>query len=111
MIKETDFKSMKKRLLEDASAHFYIIQNNPPKYLNFSHIHPCISLAPSVPLAREYRLGNITEEEYKEKYTKELERPLVQELKTWIQNEAQHSDVYIVSESADRFILMDVLKN
>jgi hypothetical protein len=57
-----------------------------------------------------FRIGDITESEFKNKYAHELQSPIVRELMKYIRGEAQDKDVYLVENSKDdHLLLLDIL--
>jgi uncharacterized protein YeaO (DUF488 family) len=112
MIKEVHITGMKEKLNEDPEAKFYVVMRRPPEYMRFDRIQGCSALAPSTEILKKLKTCQLTWDEYKEKYLKELQSPIAQELMEFIANEAKEKNVYFVCgcESGDRchrFILTD----
>jgi uncharacterized protein YeaO (DUF488 family) len=110
MITEIDFAHLKEKLVEDPDAKFYLVMRQPPEYVRLAQIQECPVLAPSDKLVEDFKLGYITEDEFKRKYFNELKNPIAIELMKLIVNEGKEKDVYLVSEIEDhRFLLLGVL--
>jgi hypothetical protein len=108
MLKEMFLRDMKQKIIEDPSARFYIIAQEA-EYVKFEQIRDCPALTPSIKLLQNLESGLITQEEYRKKYTAELRRPLSLEMLKFIRQEGQENDVYFVSDSDDRFTVLNVI--
>jgi hypothetical protein len=108
MLKELYLRDMKQKIIEDPGARFYIITPEA-EYVKFEQIRDCPALTPSIKLLQNLKSGLITQEEYRKKYTSELRRPLSLELLKFIRQEGQENDVYFVSDSDDRFTVLNVI--
>lgn len=92
-------------------AKFYLITKVAPDYFKKDNVLGCTSLAPSIELEKEFKLGSISKREYKQKYIDELKNPKTRRFIWHIINESKEHDVYLVSESEDCFYLRDYMKN
>src|SRR5450759_2385848 len=86
MIKGINVAHLKEKLVGDAEARYIVVAQKAPNYVKFDQTQDCQALAPSAKLSQDFKLGNITRDEYKRKYTKELELPVAQELMRYLQN-------------------------
>jgi uncharacterized protein YeaO (DUF488 family) len=116
MLLETDFAHLKDIFSKNAEARFYIIMQHHPKYLCLNHIQECENLSPTDELLRQYKLGSVTWDGFKEKYFCQLKNPTCQELIKNIAQESTLHDVYLVSDcdSEDycyRVLLKDEIGN
>ena len=109
MIKGINVAHLKEKLVGDPEARFYIVAQKAPNYIKFNQTQDCQILAPSVKIEQELKLGTITRDAYKKKYTKELERPVAQELMRYLQNEAIDKDTFIVCDFDERFLLLNMI--
>lgn len=92
------------------NAKFYLITNVAPDYVKIDNTQGCKSLAPSIELEKELKLGSISKREYKKKYLDELKEPKARRFIWHIINESKEREVYLVSESEDCFYLYDYMK-
>ena len=116
MINEIHITQMKQRLIEDPAAKLYVVMRKPPEYVQFDQIQDCPALAPSAEILQELKTCQITWDEYKRKYLKELQNPVAQELMKFIAHKAKERDVYFVcgcegEDRCHRFLLMDKLSD
>ena len=102
MIKGINVAHLKEKLLGDPDARFYIVAQKAPNYITFNQTQDGQVLAPSTKIEQELKLGNITRDEYKRKYTKELELPVAQELMRYLQNEARNTKLLILRVEVQR---------
>lgn len=109
MIKGINVAHLKEKLVGDPEARFYIVAQKAPNYIKFNQTQDGQVLAPSAKIEQELKLGDITRDEYKRKYTKELERPVAQELMRYLQNEARDKDTFIVCDFDERFLLLNAI--
>jgi uncharacterized protein YeaO (DUF488 family) len=110
MLKQLNFKNLRQQVLEDPGALFYLVARGGLDYLRFDQIRKCPVLAPSDKLARMFRIGDISESEFRNKYAHELQSPIVRELMKCIRTEVQDKDVYLVENSKDdHLLLFDIL--
>ena len=96
MIKGINVAHLKEKLVGDPEARFYIVAQKAPDYIKSNRTQDCRVLAPSVKIEQELKLGTITRDAYKKRYTKELGRPVTQELMRYLQNEAIDKDIFMV---------------
>jgi uncharacterized protein YeaO (DUF488 family) len=116
MIKEAHITQMKEKIIEDPTTRFYVVMQKPPEYVRFDQIQECPALAPSTEILEKLKTCQLTWDEYKEKYLKELQNPITKELLKFITQESKEKDVYFVCgcESGDRchrFILLSAMDN
>jgi uncharacterized protein YeaO (DUF488 family) len=109
MIKGINVAHLKEKLVGDPEAIFYIVAQKAPNYVKFDQTQDCQLLAPSDKLSQDFKLGNIISDEYKRKYTKELEQPLAQELMRYLQDQARNTDIFLVCDFDERFILLHTI--
>lgn len=109
MIKGINVAHLKEKLVGDAEARYIVVAQKAPNYVKFDQTQDCQALAPSAKLSQDFKLGNITRDEYKRKYTKELELPVAQELMRYLQNEARNTDLFMVCDFDERFILLNTI--
>jgi uncharacterized protein YeaO (DUF488 family) len=114
MLLETDFAHLKDTLSKNAEARFYIVMQHHPKYIRFNQIQECGSLCPPDELLRQYKLGSVTWDGFKKKYSSQLKNPVCQDLIKIIAQESKLHDVYLVSDcdSEDycyRILLQDAI--
>jgi hypothetical protein len=109
MIKGINVAHLKEKLVGGPEARFYIVAQKSPNYIKFNQIQDYQTLAPSAKIEQELKLGNITRDEYKRRYIKELEQPLAQELMRYLQNEAIDKDTFIVCDFDERFLLLNMI--
>jgi uncharacterized protein YeaO (DUF488 family) len=107
MIKGINVAHLKEKLVGDPEARFYIVAQKSPNYIKFNHIQDYQALAPSAKIEQELKLGNITRDEYKRRYTKELGRPVAQELMRYLQDQARNTDIFLVCDFDERFLLLN----
>jgi hypothetical protein len=96
MLKLLEFRELKQTIIQDPGATFYLVSRGGLNYLNSDKIRKCPVLAPSDKLARKFRSGDIKESEFKNRYSQELQSPVVRELLRLIRSEALENDVYLV---------------
>jgi hypothetical protein len=109
MIKGINVAHLKEKLVGDPEAIYVVVAQKAPNYIKFNHIQDFQVLAPSAKIDQELKLGNITRDEYKRRYTKELEQPLAQKLMRYLQNEARDKDTFIVCDFDERFLLLNMI--
>lgn len=109
MIKGINLAHLKEKLVGEPETRFYIVAQKAPYCIEFSNTQDCQCLAPSAKLEQDLKLGNITKGEYKIKYTKELEQPVAQKLMRYLQNEARNTDVFLLCDFDERFLLLNMI--
>ncbi len=115
MITAIDIQEIRATIIQDPGCKVYICINDPPKFLKFAAVEICPALAPHAKLVQDLKLGFISKDEFKRKYSQYLKNnPLTRELDNYIVAESKIKNVYLVCNShsdCHRVALMSIFDN
>jgi len=115
MITAIEITEIKETIIKDPGCKVYVCVNNPPKFLRFANVQLCSALAPQAKLVQDLKLGILTTDEFRRKYSMYLKNnPLTSELVKFIISESKNQDIYLIWNShseCQRLVLMGMFDN
>ena len=115
MIQAIEITEMHEAIVKDPACKCYVCIANPPKFLKFANVQLCSALAPHAKLVHDLKLGILTTEEFRRKYSMYLKNnPLTLELVKFIISESKSQDIYLICNShseCQRLVLIGMFDN
>ncbi len=115
MITAIEIIEMHEAIVKDPACKCYVCIANPPKFLKFDNVQLCSVLAPHAKLVQDLKLGILTNEEFRRKYSMYLKNnPLTLELVKFIISESKSQDIYLICNShleCQRLVLIGTFSN